>query len=148
MTRIERSIEIDAPPEAVFNELTDLHHLTRWSTITVSHDGGDEPLALGQEFEQKIRVAGIRLPSSWRCTEHDPPRIVAYEATSPGGGRLHMRQVVTETGSGSTVAFTIDYDLPGGILGDLLDRTFVERRNGREAEHSLENLKELVEHRR
>jgi uncharacterized protein YndB with AHSA1/START domain len=35
MTHIERSITIDAPPEAVFAELIDLHRLQRWSTITV-----------------------------------------------------------------------------------------------------------------
>lgn len=145
MTEIHRSIEIAAPPEAVFRELTDLRSLTRWSTITETHDGPDEQLTIGQEFEQKLRVAGVKLPSSWRCVEYDAPRVVAYDATSPGGGRLHMRQVVSPKPSGSLVDLTVDYDLPGGILGDLLDQVYVERRNEREAEHSLQNLKDLVE---
>lgn len=145
MTKIERTIEIAAPPEAVFRELTDLHALTRWSTITDSHEGPEGQLSLGQEFEQSIRVAGVKLPTTWRCVEYDAPRVVAYDATSTGGGRLHMRQEVEPTAAGSRVTLAVDYDLPGGPLGDLADRVFVERRNEREAEHSLQNLKDLLE---
>ena len=60
MTNIERSIEIAAAPEDVFRELTDLHRLTRWSTITDSHEGPDGQLHLGQEFNQSIYE-----PSEW-----------------------------------------------------------------------------------
>lgn len=95
--------------------------------------------------DQSIRVAGVKLPTQWRCVDYDAPNLVAYDATSTGGGRLHMRQEVRVTGTGSTVTLSVDYDLPGGPLGDLADRVFVERRNEREAEHSLQNLKDLVE---
>ncbi|MDP9442555.1 MAG: SRPBCC family protein [Actinomycetota bacterium] len=147
MTQIDRAIDIDAPPEAVFDELVDLHRLDRWSTITVSHEGSTDTLQAGHEFKQSIRIAGINLPTEWRCVQYDPPNAVAYEATALGGGRLEMRQVVTLTDAGSRVELTVDYDLPGGFLGDLLDRLYVERRNEREAEHSLQNLKDLVERR-
>jgi uncharacterized protein YndB with AHSA1/START domain len=145
MTSIERDITIDAAPEAVFKELIDLHRLDRWSTITVSHDGPDTPVTAGDQFTQKLRIAGIPLDSEWRCTECEPPNTLAYEATATGGGRLAMRQVVTPEGTGSRLVFSIDYDLPGGALGDLVDRLYVERRNEREAEHSLQNLKDLIE---
>jgi uncharacterized membrane protein len=145
MTSIERDISIDVPPEVVFKELVDLHRLDRWSTITVSHEGPDTPIAEGDEFTQTVRIAGVNLESEWRCTECGPPSTVAYEATATGGGRLSMRQVVAPASAGSRVMFRVDYDLPGGFLGDLLDRLYVERRNEREVEHSLQNLKDLVE---
>jgi uncharacterized membrane protein len=145
MTHIERSITIDAPPEAVFAELIDLHRLQRWSTITASHEGSKETLKVGDEFTQSIRVAGINLPTSWHCVECDPPNSVAYEATASGGGRLSMRQVVVGVGEGSRVELDVDYELPGGFLGEVADRLYAERRNQREAEHSLQNLKDLVE---
>lgn len=147
MNHIESAIDIDAPPEAVFPELVDLHRLDRWSTITVSHEGSTDTLQAGHEFKQTIRIAGINLQTEWRCVESDPPRAVAYEATALGGGRVEMRQTVAPTATGSRVVLTVDYDLPGGFLGDLLDRLYVERRNEREVEHSLQNLKDLVEHR-
>lgn len=144
MTELRRSIAVVAPPEAVFRELVDLHRLTRWSTITESHDG-PEVLELGQEFHQTIRVAGVRLRTRWRCVEHVPPRLVAYEATGPLGGRLRMRQTVSPTDGGCQVALEVDYDLPAKRFGVLLDRLYVRRRTGREAQQSLENLKVLVE---
>ncbi len=145
MTHIERTIDIAAPPERVFEDLIDLHQLDRWSTITASHEGPEETLRAGHEFRQDIRVAGLSLPTTWRCTECDPPRLVAYEAESPGGGSLTMRQVVVPTDGGSRVELVVDYELPGSFLGELLDRVYVERRNQREAQHSLENLKDLLE---
>lgn len=145
MAHIEHTIDIAAPPERVFEDLIDLHRLDRWSTITASHDGPDEKVQAGQEFRQDLRVAGLKLPTTWKCTECDPPRSVAYEATSSGGGSLTMRQVVVPTDGGSRVELVVDYELPGSFLGELLDRLYVERRNEREAQHSLENLKDLIE---
>ena len=78
-------------------------------------------------------------------TELDRPRHVAYEATGPGGAWLRMAQTVEPAASGSTVSFEVDYELPGGVVGDLAS-SLVERRNQREVEHSLSNLKELAEH--
>ncbi|HEV2069487.1 MAG TPA: hypothetical protein VGR26_06815, partial [Acidimicrobiales bacterium] len=60
-------------------------------------------------------------------------------------GSLTMRQVVVPTDVGSRVELVIDYELPGSFFGEVLDRLYVERRNEREAQHSLENLKDLLE---
>lgn len=56
-----------------------------------------------------------------------------------------MRQLVHPTSRGCRVDLEVEYDLPGGVLGDIADKVYVERRNEREAEHSLQNLKEIVE---
>jgi hypothetical protein len=49
------------------------------------------------------------------------------------------------TGDGSTVSFEVDYLLPGGVIGDLAF-SLSERRDEREVEHFLHNLKEFAEH--
>jgi uncharacterized membrane protein len=56
-----------------------------------------------------------------------------------------MVQSVEETEGGSRVDVELDYELPGGLVGELFDSAYAERRNERELEHSLHNLKELVE---
>lgn len=56
-----------------------------------------------------------------------------------------MKQTVAPTNGGSRVELELDYELPGAFLGDLVDRAYLERRNEREAEHSLHNLKDLLE---
>ncbi len=89
-------------------------------------------------------MAGVSLPTTWRYTECDP-RLVAYEPKSPGSGSLTMRQVVVPTDGGSRVELVVDCELPGAFLSELLDRVYVERRNEREAQNSLEKLKDLLE---
>jgi uncharacterized protein YndB with AHSA1/START domain len=145
MARIQRCISIAASPERVFAALVNWAGLTRWSTITDKHHGADQCVGVGDVFDQTVRIAGLRLDTHWRVTEYDPPRAVAYHVTADAGGRMTIRQTVHAGDSGSRVEFDIDYDLPAGFLGELLDKVYVERRNQREAEHSLANLKDLLE---
>ena len=146
MGHIERSVEISRPPEVVFDTLADLDRLTDWATIVVeTRDISHTPVQDGATFRQTIRIAGRTLETEWRVVELERPRHVAYEATSADGGRMTMRQTVAPAGGGSRVELQIDYDLPGGVLGDLADLVYVERRNTRDAEHSLQNLKDLLE---
>lgn len=146
MAHIERTIEIGAPAERVFRYLTHLERLPDWSTITTeTHDIPDGDLQAGQTFRQTLRILGRNIETEWRVTEADAPHHIAYEATAPGGGHLRMAQHVREEGGRCRVELDLDYDLPGGFAGEAIDRAYVERRNEREAEHSLHNLKEIVE---
>ena len=149
MTRVERTIEIDAPPEKVFELLTDLDRLQEWATIA-----GDavnppaKPLTQGARWKHKVKVAGVELEGVWNVVAIDPPRLVEYEATRSEGGWLKMRQSVAPSDRGSRVELEVDYELPWGALGQAVDKLVVERRNDREAEESLENLKNILEGRR
>jgi uncharacterized membrane protein len=146
MARIERQIEIDRSPGEVFDLLTDLDRLPEWATIVIeTRDVSDLPVRQGCTFRQTLRVLGREIETDWRVSELDPPRHVAYEAAAPGGGTLTMRQSVAPHDAGSRVALAIDYELPGGWLGELLDRGVVEAQNEREADASLERLKRLLE---
>ncbi len=145
MAQITREIDVRATPETVFALLTDLDRLPAWGTIVVAtRDVSELPLTLGCTFRQTIRVLGQEFESGWRVTELELGRTIAYEASAPGGGSLTMRQTVVPAGRGSRVRFEIDYVLPGGWLGELLDRAVVERQNEQEADRSLRNLKELL----
>lgn len=145
MTTIARSIHIEADPERVFTELETWDGLRRWSTITVDHTGPSRCSQVGECFRQTIRVAGVDLRTDWEVTGYDPPRTVAYRATGPGGSHLRMRQHVTGDGDGSRLDIEIDYALPAGVLGEVVDHLYAERRNVRELEHTLDNLKDLLE---
>jgi uncharacterized membrane protein len=147
MAQIRKTIEVDAAQDGIFSLLTDLDRLPDWSTITVAtHDAPSQPLHTGDTFRQSLRIIGRSIDTEWTVTELDRPRHVAYQATGPGGAWLRMAQTVESAGDGSTVTFEIDYEVPGGVLGDVVS-SLAERRNEREVEHSLHNLKELAEHR-
>ena len=146
MTRIERAIEIDAPPERVFELLTDLDRLQEWATIAGDTDNPPaKPLAQGATWKHKVKVAGVELESDWTVAAIDAPRFVEYDATGTAGAWLKMRQRVAPSAQGSRVELEVDYELPLGALGQAVDKLVVERRNEREAEESLQNLKSILE---
>ncbi|WP_157936767.1 SRPBCC family protein [Geodermatophilus chilensis] len=146
MAKIDKSIEIDVSREQVFEALTDLDLLPIWSTITVeTHGTPRKPIEQGDRFVQTLRVLGRNLESNWEVTQLERPQRVAYSSEAPGGGMLRMVQTVEQADEGSRVAVELDYELPGGLVGELFDSAYAERRNERELEHSLHNLKELVE---
>ena len=146
MARIRREIEIGRPPEDVFTVLTDLDRLPDWATIVAdTREVSDTPLRVGCTFRQRLRVLGQELETSWRVTEFDAPRLVAYEATGPAGSRMDMRQTVQPVPGGSRLTLEVDYDLPGGAVGEALDHLVVHSQNEGEAERSLEQLRGLLE---
>ncbi|MBW3657050.1 MAG: SRPBCC family protein [Actinobacteria bacterium] len=149
MTRIERSVTIDVPPERIFQELTSWDGLRRWSAITVDHTGPSRCSGVGDAFAQTIRLAGfLDLRTDWEVTAYDPPRSVAYRATGPGGGRLRMRQDVEPAGDGGRLHLDVEYDLPGRAFGAVVDRLYARRRIRTDVERTLENLRGLLERRR
>ena len=146
MTRIERAIEIDASPEQVFELLTDLDRLQEWATIAGDTENPPaKPLSQGATWKHKVKVAGMELEGDWRVVAIERPQLVEYEATRSGGGWLKMRQEVAPSPQGSRVELQVDYELPLGALGQAVDKLVVERRNEREAEESLQNLKSILE---
>ncbi len=146
MAHIRREIEIRRPPEEVFAVLTDFDRLPDWATIVAdTREVSERPLRIGCTFRQRLRVLGQELETSWRVTDLDAPRTVAYEATGPAGSRMDMRQTVQPVPGGSTLTLEVDYDLPGGPIGEALDRLVVHSQNEGEAERSLEQLRGLLE---
>lgn len=146
MTRIERTVDLPSTPEQVFAVLTDLDRLQEWATIVVeTRDISDRPLRAASTFCQTVRVLGQEIESDWRVTALDPPHVISYEASSPMGGSLAMTQRVEPHAGGSRVQLELDYELPGGVIGAVVDRVYLERQNEEEAERSLENLRALLQ---
>lgn len=145
MTRIERSVEISRPPEEVFDLLRDARSLIRWVTVLREARDAPERLTTGDAFEQSIRILGSRVESTWTASNVDEPRAIRYEATARVEIPITMVQTIRPTDGGAAVDLEVEYDLPGGLAGELLDRAFVRRRAVRDADRSLRRLKALLE---
>jgi uncharacterized membrane protein len=145
MGKIKKSVDINASSDEVFELLTDLDALPTWSTITLeTHGTPRKPIEEGDTFTQTLRVLGRSLEAQWRVVALSDRRKLAYEASVPGGGRMEMSQTITDSDGVSRVEFEVDYDLPDDVAA-LLESDVAERRNERELEHSLHNLKDLAE---
>jgi uncharacterized membrane protein len=147
MGQIKKSVDINASGDEVFALLTDLDMLPTWSTITLeTHGTPRKPIEEGDTFTQTLRVLGHSLVAEWRVVELSKDRKVSYETSVPGGGRMEMSQTISDSNGVSRVEFEIDYDLPEDVAA-VLEGDVAERRNERELDHSLQNLKDLAESR-
>jgi hypothetical protein len=80
-----------------------------------------------------------------RQTEHIGGKpFFELKGTTPGGWAKTISKL-EPVGSGTEVFFELDFELPGGFLGQFADKLFVERAIERDVKHSSDNYKAIVE---
>ena len=146
MTNIRRQISISCPPEKVFEVLADVERLAEFSHMTVRiSNGPGRTLAVGDHFNQIVKVLHVELDTEWEVTEFVEGETIRVEGRSTANGSATVTQHVAAEGDGSLVTFEIEYDPPLGILGDIADRAVFEKRHEHDAEQILVGLKTLCE---
>ncbi|GAA4369090.1 SRPBCC family protein [Actinomadura sp. NPDC048032] len=127
----ETSVDIDAPPETVWNLLKDVE---RWPGMTASMDRVellDEPFTLGS----RARVHQPRLPATvWTVTAFDENRTFTWESRSAGITTTGGHEVAPAPGGRSTVRLTLDQKGPLAPLFALLAGRLFRRYVAMEAE--------------
>ena len=140
MTKISRTIEIDAPVEQVFGYFSDPEHLPEiWpSMLEVSNVERGE----GGGFDWVYKMAGIRFRGhsqnlEWKQNE----RIVNRSAEG-----IPSTFTYTFEGRDGGTSFTteVEYEIPHKVLGKLAEPV-VRRLNEHEADAFVHNLKARVE---
>jgi carbon monoxide dehydrogenase subunit G len=143
--KVERTIEISAPPERVYDVVMDASRLEEW--VTIHHhleDAPNGPLRKGSKLTQSLRLAGKKFTVRWTVVENDPCTRVVWEGRGPVASHARVVYEFEGNGAGTTFSYMNEYDLPGGALGRIAGRA-VSRVTQKELEGSLQRLKSLVE---
>ncbi|MGQ9625430.1 MAG: SRPBCC family protein [Anaerolineae bacterium] len=143
MTRIERDIIINAPVGKVFSFMDAVEKQPEWlpSMIEV-RDISNWP-GLGTRWRWVFKMAGVRFEGESLVTEYLQNKKIVVETK---GGIVSVWTWLFRPHRGATkVYLTIEYEVPGGVLGRLADRFLVEKMNQKEAEAALANIKSMVE---
>jgi len=143
---VRTQIELDAPPERVFDVLMDPECLERWVTahreVTEAPDG---PLEVGSTFKQKLRVTGVSFKVTWEVLRLERPRRAEWEGRGPGRSRARAVYELEPAGGGTRFTYLNQWRLPGGRLAAAAADVIGEDKARDEAERSLANLKRLLE---
>jgi carbon monoxide dehydrogenase subunit G len=148
MPQIERHVDIEAMPEAVFDLICDLHGYHQWLPSVGDYEGTSEisppPVAVGTTYVEHS-ARGIR---HGVVIGLDRPRMVAFR--QPMTLRPSVAGTIDSTvimsveprGDGSLVTRTVEIGLPRRL--DVV-RSVVVRRYARESERMLNALKAFAE---
>jgi carbon monoxide dehydrogenase subunit G len=143
--RVERTVEIAASPQQVYDVVMDPARLEEW--VTIHHHLEDAPngrLTKGSQLTQHLKLAGTRFKVRWTVVENEPCVRVVWEGRGPVASHARVVYELEKNGHGTTFSYLNEYDLPGGALGRIAERA-VSRVTQKELEGSLQRLKSLVE---
>ena len=142
---MERSTEIAAPAERVYDLVMDPKRLEDWVTIHDHlEDAPDGSLREGSKLTQCLRLAGRRFRVRWTVVENDRCRRVVWEGRGPVRSRARVVYEFEEGDGGTRFSYSNEYHLPGGPLANVAGPV-MRRITARELDGSLARLKRLAE---
>jgi carbon monoxide dehydrogenase subunit G len=143
--RVERTVEIAAAPQEVYDVVMNPARLGDWVTIHHHLEGSPpERLRRGSKLTQCLKLAGRRFKVRWNVVENDPCTHVVWEGQGPVASHARVEYGFAENGGGTRFSYMNEYELPGGPFGRMAGKA-VARVTQKELDGSLERLKKLVE---
>jgi uncharacterized membrane protein len=147
VTLVTATIDIDAPPEKVYDMVLDAGRLDDWVTIHRRINSADSgPPREGFEMVQTLCLRGANFKVRWKLTEADRPDRATWEGRGPAHSYARTSFLLSDGRNGGTrFDYENEFKAPGGFLGAAASRVLVGGVPDREAHNSLERLKALLE---
>ncbi|HTY95595.1 MAG TPA: SRPBCC family protein [Solirubrobacteraceae bacterium] len=143
MAVVQRSVQIDASPEATMALLSEATRWPDWYPGMTKIEVTPPFPEAGGKVAFKVKSAGLSMGIDETVLEYRPGELQLLEMEGMLSGRA--RWELTPEGDGTRLTTTFDYALPGGPLGRVADALIVKRMNTKSLEGGLHNLKALVE---
>ncbi len=147
MSTVTASIEIAAPPHEVWDTVMDSSRLGDWVTIHRKLRHRDKgPVKVGYRMDQQIHLRGVSVDVHWTLVECVPGEHAIWKGRGPARSRARTEYTLAPVSNGSTrFDYRNEFHAPLGPLGAIASRALVGGMPEREATHTLERLRALME---
>jgi hypothetical protein len=143
MTTLERSIVIKATPADIDAIALDGNRLSEWYAGMQETKADGKYPEVGGIIDAVYKAAGISFKM----------KIVSTELTRGQSITLKMEGMITGVNrwvyspaeEGTLVTVSLEYEMPGGGIGQAVNKLIVEKMNAENLEKSLASLKVVVE---
>ncbi len=140
MIRVEVALEIERPPQEVFDYLVDIERVPEWqSSAAASHV--DRPLGVGARIHETRRLLEREAHTVLEVSAFDPPRRLTLRTIS-GPVKVDIDHRLETHGDGTLLHVVAEAD-PGLMVG--FAKPLLERQAKREVRGDFDRLKELLE---
>lgn len=147
MPTIEILCTISAPPQKVWDFVSDIEKGPEWVTVMqklVSTTAN--PLTEGAVYRERSKIGPSESETEWRVTRFDPPKIQVHECSEPTlKARLTLK--VEPAGDGARLTHRTEYRLMPRFrpLGWLAERLFAHSLMTRNMQTTVDNAKRMIE---
>ncbi len=144
--RVQRSIEIAAPPEKIWPFLVEPDKILKWFYLLQEFEyTSEQRSSVGTTFYYEEKSAGRLMKLHYRITEWVENKRLAFIMTSGPLKKNDQIWSIEATPSGSRFALIEDIEMPWGIIGKIMEALFVGSIVGKHLDEMLGNLKGLAE---
>jgi carbon monoxide dehydrogenase subunit G len=140
MSEVTTSIQIDAPPEAVWDVVMDAERLEEWVTIhrkLVEHTE--------DSMEQVLCIHHVSFHVKWELARNERPHHACWKGRGPARSKAETEYTLRAVDGGTRFEYRNEFKAPLGPLGAAASRALVGGVPEREANASLQKLKNLLE---
>ena len=140
MTKVEASVEVNAPVKEVFAYASDWQHWEEWWR-GVSDFRPTTALTRGNgtRYDYKAWIAGVTMTLETEI--HDFAENVGWKGVATKGPPHRTQWVFEPMGATTRLTYILEYTLPVPLLGPLLDSLLMRPGWQRKLERSLQGLK-------
>lgn len=146
MSVVVATIHIDAAPQAVWDLVMDPARTLEWVTIARKVDHIDEgPLREGFRMDQTLCLRGVKFKVKWSLEDLDEPWVAKWQGRGPARSIARIENRLSERDGGTHFDYRNEFKAPMGPLGAFASRAVVGGIPAREANTSLQRLKQILE---
>jgi len=144
---VNASIEISVPQREVWEAIMDPARINEWVTIvqSIDHDDGG-PLRPGYRMDQTLCIRGISFKVHWTLKYVEEPQYARWEGRGPARSRAVTEDRLVTRNGVTRFDYHNEFRTPLGPIGAFASRAFVGGIPQKEANASLQLLKQILEH--
>ena len=144
--RVQRSIEIAAPPEKIWPFLVEPEKILKWFTLLQKFEyTGEQRSGVGTPFYYEEKSVGRVMKLNYVVTEWVENKKLAFSLTSGSLKKDDQVWSIEALPSGSRFTMFEDVEMPWGIIGKIIGALFGGMMIGKNMEKILANLKRMAE---
>ena len=144
--KVQRSIEIAAPPEKIWPFLIEPEKIVKWFNLLRKFEyTGDKRGGIGTTFYYEEKSGGQLMKLNYKVTEWTVNGKFAFSVTSGSLKKDDQVWSIEARPSGSRFTMFEDVEMPMGIIGKIIGATFGGSMIGNNMDKILANLKRLAE---
>ena len=141
MAKVEGNVHVNVPPDQVAEAVLDITGLPE-VIPSLEKVWNIQGHGAGCTYQWQYKMSGMSFEGNAEITQVTPEQLTL---NTVGGIPSTWVYEFTPAAGGTDLKLSVEYTVPGSVLGALADKLVVERQNKKEVNQSLANLKVRLE---